>query len=311
MPHLIDFFDAAYPRAVEDGASSWIALDENNEVVGHVAIFLHRFTCSGVQYTGTLGTNLVFDRRHRNLTSAMTLVERVLADLESHPDVDFTFGDPNEEARAILTSLGGFTNVSTVWRFVLPVSGRGILGPAVTLYQAVALRGSRREPMAMERRSARDFDTRDVEQPPDHSAALRAVHPPELYPRRLKGYPGEGDAWYVFTRDAMRVAAVLVRTFRGAARAQICSVWRRPGISLAPLLRPIVTDLRAAGVERLQASSLRSSRLARELRAAGFLPREEGARFIARACSARGRSLLESSPDWEITDLDCDAGVDQ
>ena len=76
------------------------------------------------------------------------------------------------------------------------------------------------------------------------------------------------------------------------------------------LLRPIVADLRSLGITRLQASTLVSSPLGREFRAAGFREREGAIRFGALPCSSRGRSLLERRVGWEITDLDCDRGLD-
>ena len=305
-----EFFDQAYPDAVKEGASSWVMLDEGDCVVGHIAVFPHRFVCDGSEYTAALGANLVVDSRHRNLINAMALAERVVSDLGSDANVDLLFGDPNDDARAIMSSVGGFTDIDVLGRFVLPVTHHGLLNPAVALYLAATLGRGRREPIDMERRSARDFDTAEVERPPGETPALRPVHSAALYRRRLEGYPADGDDWYLFTRDADRVAAVLVRRLQAGGRAQLCSIWRRPEIPLVQLLRPIVADLRSLGITRLQASTLVSSPLGREFRAAGFREREGAIRFGALPCSPRGRSLLERRVGWEITDLDCDRGLD-
>lgn len=309
FPHLVEFFDRAYSDAKD--MSSWVALDDTGVVVGHIAMFPHRFAHNDTEYVGGLGANLVMDHRYRNLTNAMALVQTMVKDVEHRADVDFLFGDPNEEARAIMASVGGVTDAGILARFVLPVAQPGILGPVVGAYLRVKFRRSDSKALTVERRNALDFDVEEVERPPGTSTTLRPVHPPELYRRRLAGYPAEGDYWYVFTREAERVGAVLIRQFRSGTLAQLCSVWRPPGVSLVELLPPIVSDLRAAGVTRLQTSSLVDSSFGRELRAAGFWPRESGPRFIGMPCSPRGRVLLEGRVDWEITDLDCDRGLDQ
>jgi hypothetical protein len=310
LPHLIEFFDRAYPGGVNEGMSSWVALDETGRVTGHIAMFPHRFTYNDSQYTGAIGANLVMDRRHRNLANAVSLVRAVIRDAESQGDVDFLFGDPNESGRAIMSSIGGFTDVGELARFVLPVAQPSVLGPAVAAYLWLKLRRGQREPMEVERRSAAAFDVREIELPPGQSGVLRPVHPPELYRRRFPAYPTEGDDWYLFTRDSKRVAAVLVRKFRTGHRAELACVWRQPDVSIVHLVHPIVSDLRAAGVRRLQAFSLLASGLGRELHAAGFFRRERGGRFLALPCSPRGRSLLETGVDWEITNLDSDGGID-
>jgi hypothetical protein len=310
LPHLVAFFDRAYPDGVTEGMSSWVALDDSEQVIGHIAMFPHRFACDDEQYTGAIGANLVVDSRHRNLANAVAMVRAMVQDLESEGDVDFLHGDPNENGLAIMSSVGGFTEVGVLRRFVLPVAEPGMLGPAVAAYLGVKLRGARGQAMTVERRPAAEFDVREIELPPGHGKALRPIHTAALYRRRLMGYPAERDLWYLLTREGERIAAVLVRTFRTGNRAELCSIRRRPGAPLVPLLRSIVSDLRASGVRRLQAISLDHSALGRELRSAGFLRRERGARFIAMPCSPRGRALLERGVDWEITDLDCDSGID-
>lgn len=311
MPHLVEFFDRTYPDAVREGAGSWVALDENERVVGHMAMFPHRFTYGTTQYTGGLGANLVMDRRHRNLTGAMALVQRMVSDLEERQDVDFLFGDPNDAAQSVMSSVGGMTNVDEITRYVLPVGGTGIADPAASLYLSMTLGRGREEPIGMERRSARAFDAREVERPPGEAPLLRPIRSPELYRRRLDGYPSEQDDWYLFTSEGERVAAILVRRLDGGDRVHLCSIWRAPDIALGRLLRPLVADLRREGAARLQALTLDSSPLGRELRAAGFRARERIARFGTMACSPRGRALLEQDVEWEITDLDCDRGVER
>jgi hypothetical protein len=310
LPHLVEFFDRAYPDGVKEGMSSWVALDDRGQVIGHIAMFPHRFTCDSEEYVGAIGANLVMDSRHRNLANAVAMVQGMVKDLENQGDVDFLHGDPNESGLAIMSSVGGFTQVGVLTRFVLPVVQRGVLGPAVAAYLGVKLRGARSQAMAVERRPAIEFDVREIERPPGRSTALRPVHTAALYRRRLRGYPAERDHWYLFTREGEQVAAVLVRTLRTGNHAELCAIRRRPGVPLVSLLRPIVSDLRASGVRRLQAISLLGSSLGRELRSAGFFRRERGARFIAMECSARGRALLERGVDWEITDLDRDGGID-
>jgi hypothetical protein len=311
MPHLAAFFDHAYPAAVREGAGSWVALDEQDVVVGHMGMFVHRFTCGAERYTGALGANLVMDRRHRNLTNAIALVQRMSSDLQAEGSVDFLFGDPNDAAWSIMSNVGTMTDVGVVERFVLPIGGAGLVRPAVSLYLALTLRPDDGAVVEMERRAAATFDTREIEEPPGRATVLRPVRPPELYSRRLEGYPTDRDDWFLFTRGGERVAAVLVRRLEEGDRAHLCCIWRRPEIGLATLLQPLVGDLRRAGVTRLQASSLASSPLGRELLAAGFRARERVARFGALACSPRGRALLEGGVEWEITDLDCDRGVDR
>jgi hypothetical protein len=310
MSHLRDFFDRTYGDAVKEGASSWVMFGGDDRVVGHIAMFPHRFTRDDDEFTGALGVNLVVDRHHRNLTSAMALVDRMVRDLDAQPDIDFLFGDPNDDARAIMSSLSGFRDIDILGRLVLPIDEPGVLGPVISLYLTLTLGRKGARPLELERRSAAAFDTAEIERPPGWSPALRPVRTPPLYPRRLTGYPSAHDDWYLFTRDAERVAAVLVRRLRADGRAQICCLWRHPDVAVAELVRPMVADLRERGVERLQTSVLRSSPLGRELRASGFRQREEGVRFGAVPCSPRGQALLDAGAEWEITDIDCDRGLD-
>jgi hypothetical protein len=309
--HLVEFFDRAYPDGAKAGMASWITTDAAGRLIGHIAVFPHRFTCDGVDYMGALGANLVMDSRHRNLANAMALVQTMARDLESDGDVDFLFGDPNEEGRAVMSSVGGFTDLGVLTRFALPVTQPGLLGPAVAAYLRLKFRRAQAVSFEVERRSAAVFDVGEVEVPPGQSTALRPIHSSQLLRRRLTGYPTEGDEWYLFARGSARVAAVLVRTFHSGSLAQLCCIWREPSVPLVQLVWPIVSALRAAGVRRVQASSLLESSLGRELRAAGFRPREHAGRFIALPLSARGRALLERKVDWEITDLDCDRGLDR
>ena len=311
FPQYCSFFDRAYPGAVGEGARSWIARNERGELVGHIAMFTHRFTHDGATYTGALGANLVVDRQHRNLANALALVGRVVTDLESQGDVDFLFGDPNDDARAVMSTIGGFREIGVLRRHVLPIGDAGVRDLVARGYLAATLRRRRKEPIDMTVVSAKNFDATEVEVPPDRADTLCPHHPLELYRRRLAGYPADGDQWCLFTRDGTRTAAVLVRTFRGAGRAQACCVWRQPGAPVSSMLRPIVAALRASGVTRLQAVTLEASSLGRELRAAGFRRRDAGIPFIVRPSSARGRLLIEDGVDWEITDLDCDRGFSE
>ena len=309
MSHLSEFFDRSYADAVRDGATSWVMLGDGDRVVGHVAVFRHRFRCGEAEYVGGLGVNLVVDRRHRTLTGALALAERMVRDLERDGDMDFLYGDPNEEGRAIMSTIPGFRDIDVLTRFVLPIDEPGVLGPIVSLYLTLRLGRADTGALGMERRPAAHFDTAQVERPPGGDAVLRPSRSPALYPRRLAGYPAEHDTWYLFTRESVRVAAVLVRALRGG-RAHLSCLWRRPDVGAAELLRPMIADLRERGVTRLQLSVLRASPLAQELRGTGFREREQGSRFGAIPCSPRGRTLLDGGSEWEITDIDCDRGVD-
>jgi acyl carrier protein len=305
-PQVVEFIDRAYLAPVGEPPRRWVGLNERGDVVGHIAVFLHRFMYGGVEYTGAVGADLLVDRRYRDLAHAVALVGAAVRDLEDDGHVDFFYGDPNDHGRAIMNSVGGFSQVGVLTRFVLPVAQPGILGPAIGLYARLMLRGGPGVPMEVERREAAAFNPAEIIVPPGEVPALRPLHPLEVYHRRLPGYPSANDDWYLFRSRGERAAAVLVRRGRRGGRAQLCAVWRQPRIRLQALLRAVVADLRARGITRLEAWSLRSSRLGGELRASGFIVRSDDVPFIARPCSPKGRVLLDRRVDWEITDLDCD-----
>lgn len=306
-----EFFDRAYPAAVAAGGRSWVGFDAAGRVVMHMAVFPHRFAVGDGTIMGALGVNLMVAKEFRQFFPALSLLKRVVQDTARAGDIDFLYADPNEQGRAILRA-AGFAPVGTLERFVLPIGDRNpFLAVAARAHLVLRLGMNRAGfEFRMTRHAAREWDVGGLAQPPGWSPRLRPFHPPEVYPRRLGGYPAPQDTWFMFHGGGHEMlAAALVRELPLPAVAQICALWRHPHVGLAPLMRHLVPELRHAGMRRLQVWTVAESSLARELREVGLVPRGDQSLVIARPLSERGSALLEDRPDWEITDLDCDRGA--
>jgi hypothetical protein len=299
-----DYFDRAYPDAVSEGASSWIAVDESGNVSIHLARFPHLFNLDGGQANGGLLVNLMTAREHRSFFPTLRVIKQLINDSRADGDIDFLYADPNDQSRPLIKA-AGFTPIGELERFVLPLrDARWYVDLGVRVYhfvlRALRWRGGAR----VSRRVANAVDTSALEVPPGVSSDIRPWRPPSLYRRRLADYPGPRDQWYLI-EHAGGSAAVLVRDGDDGS-ALLCSVHRTVGMPLATLIPPLARELRRAGFRTAWLWTIAGSRFAGELQRVGFRRREERLPIFGLPLTPLGERVLAAVADWETTHLDWD-----
>lgn len=306
------YFDRAYPDAVREGGCSWIGIDAQDgdtgggggSIVMHVARFPQRFRVGDRMATGGLLVNLLSARSQRSFFPALSLVRRVVADSRADGNIDFLYGDPNDQARSLLR-LAGFAPVGELERFVLPLRDpRWYADAAVRAYHmAIGARG-RTQGVAVTRHGAAEFDCSSLEVPGSIGERIRPCRPASLYRRRLADYPSAADEWIVVQSGNARVAAA-VRAL-GNGSVLLCALERPGGTPLTAIVPALARELRRAGHHQLWLWTMAQTRFAGELRSAGFVPRHERLPVLGIGLTALGTQVLAASATWETTHLDFD-----
>lgn len=303
-PEFPDFFDRTYPRAVAQGATSWLGRDSHGRLVMHIAFLPRRFRFGAREVTAGLLANLVVANPYRSFFPALALVRRLVQDSRAADMADFLYADPNEEARALLRGIC-FVRVGTLRRYVLPVGDpRPTMDAGVRLFHAVVRgtsgAGRRATPAAQ---PAAQFRVETFSAPGAVAARprLAAYHDAALYVSRLNGYPGDRDWWLTCPQ-----LAVLVRGPDVSGLASLHALrWVSP-LPLRAVLPGLVAELRRRGCRRLHAMTVAESDLGRALRRCGFIPRRDTVPLFALPLTRLGEECVRAVRDWEITDLDCD-----
>ena len=92
----------------------------------------------------------------------------------------------------------------------------------------------------------------------------------------------------------------------GHGVATLC-VWEcEPLARLSAQLMTLGDRLRERGAERLEVYVLAASQAEREFRRAGFLPREEQVRVLARPFTPLGSEVVAAAAGWRILPVDLD-----
>jgi hypothetical protein len=307
-PEFPEFFDRAYPSAVREGARSWIGLDSTGEIVLHMARFPRRFSLGDRTLVGGLLVNLMAAKSHRKTFPVLALLRRVIADSAADDSLDFLYGDPNPQAHSVL-QIVGLTGIGSLERFAFPVAG----GPwpadlGLRAYHWLRASTARRDSLTAMEHPADRFDLAPFVRPLGESSALRPFRPPEAFQQRLPGYPSAADRWFTFHRGGSAtpaVAALLVRRIEDRV-AHIVSITSEPSIPPTALIPPLTRALRDAGFERAWLWTTVDSSLGRELKRAGFIPRNNTNPLLGKALTPAGEEVVRCSQKWEITDLDCD-----
>ena len=307
-PEFPEFFDRAYPSAVENGGKSWIGVDPDGRPVLHVALFRQRFAFGDRTLVGGLLANLMAATSHRTFIPALSLMRRLVADSRTEGEIDFLYGDPNPQAWALLKTVG-FTPVGTLQRFMLPLADRRwYVDVAFRAYRAILrLRAPWSRVVAVAHEAHR-YDADVLERPSGSAPAMRPFRPVALYRQRLPGYPSTSDYWFTLHRRSAATpssAAALVRQSDDGV-AKLISVSRDPSLPMSAIIPPIARALRRAGSTRFWIATLADTHFAGELKRAGFVPREDSGPVMALALTEPGAAALRAASTWEITDLDCD-----
>ncbi|HEY6808348.1 MAG TPA: GNAT family N-acetyltransferase [Gemmatimonadales bacterium] len=308
-PEFPAFFDRGYPDAVAAGTRSWVGRDGDGRIRAHIAWFSHRFTCDGQVLHGALLGNLMVAPEYRRFWPALALVRRAIRDLRNDGGVDFIYADPNDAAKPVLLA-AGLREAGALRRHVLPLGDRGaVTSLGLRAYGLLARLRLGRSPLRVTERAAADALDADGPPPRGDSRALRPIRTPQLYRRRLADFPGDADKWWSFhARGAAGepVARVLVRG-PDARGIVTLSAWHcEPLAQLRFVLSALAGRLQARGVRRLEGWVMGGSPAARELRRAGFFPREERIPVLATACTGPGTAAVAAARDWRILPLDLD-----
>lgn len=307
-PEFPEFFDRAYPSAVREGARSWIGIDATGEIVLHIARFPRRFSLGDRTLVGGLLVNLMVAKSYRKTFPVLALLRRLLADSAADGSLDFLYGDPNQRADRVL-QIVGLTSVGSLDRFAFPVAGGpwpADLGLRAYHWFLASRLGS--DGITTIEHPADGFDVAAVARPMGESPALRPFRPVEAFQQRLPGYPSATDRWFTFHRGnsaAPAVAALFVRRLENRV-AHIVSVTSEPSIPPSALIPPLAHALRDANFERAWLWTTVDSNLARELKRAGFVPRNNTTALLGKALTPAGEAVVKCRQKWEITDLDCD-----
>lgn len=307
-PEFPAFFDRAYPSAVESGGRSWIGLGPDGRPVLHIAVFRTHFVFGDRILVGGLLANLMAAKSYRTFIPALSLMRRLVADAQTEGEIDFLYGDPNPQALGLLKRVN-FSLLGTLRRFVLPLGDRRWYVDALfRAYRAVVrLRGPWQRVDAVAH-AAHRYDADVLERPAGSAPSVRPFRPVALYRQRLPGYPSTSDCWFTLHRHSASAPSSAAALVRGSddGVARLVSVSRDPSLSMSAIIPPIARALRRAGSTRLSVSTLEETHFARELKRAGFVPREDRFPVVALALTEPGVSALRAAANWEITDLDCD-----
>ena len=311
LPGFPDFFDRTYPAAVRSGAMSWLGREEGGRVVMYQACFPRRFASAQREVVGGLMVNLMVATAYRAFFPALTLLKRVVQDLEARGGIDFLYADPNTAGRILLEAVG-FAPIGTLQRYVLPVSDRRVvLDGFIRLFHAwLRARNGAGAGMAAVAHPAQQFPLGSVAAPRLTPPTVAAYHDAALYTSRLAGYPSPLDWWLTLHAPDVPAdapaAALLIRGPDASGRATL-KAWRRaPGVDPAAPLPSLIAQLRRRGCARLQVSTIAGSAFGRALRRAGFIPRDDTVPLLARALTPAGAACVAAVDAWEITDLECD-----
>jgi hypothetical protein len=235
-------------------------------------------------------------------------MRRLVADSRNEGAIDFLYGDPNAPAWALLKTVG-FAPIGTLRRFMFPLADpRWYVDLAMGAYRAIMRLRAPWPRLAAVAHPAHRYDAGVLEQPAASAPAVRPFRPVALYRQRLPGYPSTSDRWFTLHRGGAATPALASALVRGSddGVARLISVSRDPSLPMSAIIPPITRALRRAGSTRLWISTLDETHFARELKRAGFIPREITCPVVALALTEPGASALRTASNWEITDLDCD-----
>ncbi len=303
-PDHAEFFTRAYPGAVEEGAKAWIGLDDRGTVVMHASRFPHAFLAGGEKLTGGLIVNILVAKPYRTHHPARALFQRFIEDSREDREVDFLYTETTPRGANVLTAAGARI-IGRIVRFVLPIRGKNKpIDLAVRMYcyaRRLTIHPGRLKTVC---HPAARFDASAFHAPQGNSDRLRGVHGPQLYRRRLRGYPADSDHWITVEGSAQEAAA-LVRLMEGGSLASVVKLAFGPEESAARILLATIPPLRSMGCRAVQIYTVAESAFASDLRRAGFVARESQP-LVAVPISPAGRTIVDCVANWQITEIDLD-----
>ncbi len=308
-PDFPSFFDRAFAQGMRSGLRSFIGRDDDGRLVAHIGQFPHPFTHRGGAVTGGLVTNLMVAREQRTFFPALSLVRQLVNDARA-AGLDFLYGDPTPAAQIVLKR-SGFVPVDALTRFVIPTShAMPLMDALVRLYHILPRRSRSLRDLRVETLDPKRLwaDAALAMKSDDRPMAVRPLHEPEIYARRLESWPSGRDRYFRVAPLREGVPAVaLARGPNAKGVAAICALYPSCDVQAPLLIAAVVRQFRRLpGCRTVQIWSLANSRLAATLHDLGFIARGDDAAVFALSLTERGAEVVRAAPHWEITDLDCD-----
>lgn len=295
-PAFPDFFERVYRTLAAEGGASWIATDEQGDVVMHIALFPRSFRGnSGTYRVGLIG-DLMADVPYRDFWSPLKLFRRAIADIKREGAFDFLYSDPSPNSVALAKAVG-FVSLGELRRYVAPVN---------PLYLAFC--GARARATRTRARCERELDAEGSATLGDLAGAhLQATRSPDFYRARTGGELAPTPR-YVTVRphdaaDERPAAVGMLAAHDGAETAALVDLqWDAERLGVESALHAVARAARAQGFRKLSCATLGGSRFAESLSSYGFIAREcIQPMFVLRMNPAQS---LPQGPEWMLTSLD-------
>lgn len=290
------FFDRVYRTLAAEGGASWIAADEQGDVVMHIALFPRSFRGeTGTYRVGLIG-DLMADVPYRDFWSPLKLFRRAIADIRREGKFDFLYSDPSPNSVALAKAVG-FTPLGDLRRYVAPVN------PVYLAFCGARARAARTRSSWQPELDAEGSATlADLA-----GAYLQATRSSDFYRARAGGELAPTSGYVVVWPrgdDDERPAAVGMLAARaGADTADLVDLqWDAQRLGIQSALHAVARAARARGFHKLSCATLGGSRFAESLSSYGFIGREcIQPMFVL---PLQETQALPAAPDWMLTSLD-------
>lgn len=301
-------FDDGYASAVRDGARSWIGVDQHGALQMNVTLFVHTFELDGQRVTGGMLGNMMVADEYRTFFPAVALLRQVVADARTEGELDFLYGDPGPKGAQAIFRGARMRLLGNLDRFVIPLRDERwhrSIGAAVyaTTLRLRNLRGAARARVLR----AQDCGAGATMRPLEAADGLHPLHSPEIFRRRLPGWPGSDDYVVELRRDGPDSPLSAVALLRGPEEWGVVTVHvlrRRVGTQVKTCVAALIGVARGLRGTRLQVEAVEGSRLGRSLIEAGFAPRGDHVPLFGAAFTPSGEAALRAFDRWELTGVD-------
>jgi hypothetical protein len=304
-PEFPEWFDRAYPLAMRDGGSTWVSLDANDRVVGHMSAFRAAFWLGEEVVHGGLLCNLMFDKAHRTFFPVVALFKQIVKDLRAD-GVEFLYSNPNNPGAVTVTRAAGLAKVGDQYRFLMPVGHHALpLHLATGAYLTIrrwSNRGYRAE--RVQTQVAADWTVREH----CRVSGVTARRYPDLYFMRYGDLQGPNTLGFaIYGPGGRQVGGALVRANQDKGGNSDLITLRCLQLEDAPgAAAALGAAVRREGILRLNAMLLAGTPWAAALVRGGFVQRPEPWTVVGAGYTDRGRAVIEglASSDLEKIDVD-------
>lgn len=303
-PEFPAWFDRAYPMAVREGASSWVLVHRDGQVVAHVGGFSTRLVAGGREAKGMLMVNLMADRHYRTFFPVLSVLKRAIQDMRD-AGTDFIFTNPNNAGAVATMGAVGLKQVAALNRLLMPLGHANVaVGSALSAAHWIRRRALPRVRATLVSVSEASRWTTETACDVSRVTPRRSA---TLYGLRLAAFGTRLDMGIRLTiRDGTQVGAAIVRVPDEAEDPRLITLRCRTLGSVAGGAAAIGRLLRARGLRRLNGIAVMQSAFARELQRGGFIQRHDPCAIVAMGCTDLGRAAVAglAAADLEAIDFD-------